>query len=227
MLNLATKLARKQMFAKAINSTMIMPSRMFSAAKISQPAPAFSGMAWTNGGFSKVSLADYSGKYVVLFFYPLDFTFVCPTEIVAFNNMAGAYRDANCELIACSVDSHFTHMAYTQVSRDKGGLGDMDIPMLSDLGKNISNDYGVLTPDGAISFRGTFIIDKSGILRHSSINDLPVGRNPDETLRLVKAFQFVDEHGEVCPANWQPGAETMDPSHTSDKTQAYWKNEHA
>ena len=210
-------------------------ARMFSAgvwsdsvkARVTLPAPAFSGMAWTEGTFKKISLSDYSGKYVVLFFYPLDFTFVCPTEICAFNDASQQYRDANCELIACSVDSHFTHAEYAKKSRATGGLGDMDIPMLSDLTKSISKDYGVLTPDDAISFRGTFIIDKSGILRHTSVNDLPVGRNPDETLRLVKAFQHVDEHGEVCPANWKPGAKAMDASHTSEKTQKYWEDEHA
>ena len=174
-------------------------------ARITLPAPAFSGMAFADGTFKKLSLADYSGKYVVLFFYPLDFTFVCPTEICAFNDASAHFKEVGCEVIACSVDSHFTHMEYTKKPRSDGGIGEMDIPMLSDLTKTISSDYGVLTPDGAISFRGTFIIDKSGILRHSSVNDLPVGRNPDETLRLVKAFQHVDEHGEVCPANWNPG----------------------
>ena len=161
---------------------------MFSSAKITAPAPTFSGMAWTDGTFKQISLSDYAGKYVVLFFYPLDFTFVCPTEICAFNDSAAHFKDVNCELIACSVDSHFTHMEYTKKPRAEGGLGEMSIPMLSDLTKKISEDYGVLTPDNAIAFRGTFIIDKSGILRHSSINDLPVGRNPEETLRLVKAF---------------------------------------
>ena len=196
-------------------------------ARITLPAPAFSGMAFAEGTFKKLSLADYSGKYVVLFFYPLDFTFVCPTEICAFNDAAAHFKDVGCEVIACSVDSHFTHMEYTKKPRAEGGLGEMDIPMLSDLTKTISSDYGVLTPDGAISFRGTFIIDKSGILRHSSVNDLPVGRNPDETLRLVKAFQHVDEHGEVCPANWNPGKKAMDASHTSDKTKKFWQEEHA
>lgn len=200
-------------------------ARMFSQAKITAPAPSFSGMAWTDGTFKQISLSDYAGKYVVLFFYPLDFTFVCPTEICAFNDAAAHFSEVNCELIACSVDSHFTHMEYTKKPRNQGGLGDMQIPMLSDLTKKISDDYGVLTPDGAIAFRGTFIIDKSGILRHSSINDLPVGRNPEETLRLVKAFQHVDEHGEVCPANWSPGKKAMDASHTSQKTKDFWEQE--
>ena len=124
-------------------------------------------MAYAEGTFKKLSLADYSGKYVVLFFYPLDFTFVCPTEICAFNDAAAHFKEVGCEVIACSVDSHFTHMEYTKKARSDGGIGEMDIPMLSDLTKTISSDYGALTPDGAISFRSTFIIDKSGILRHS------------------------------------------------------------
>jgi alkyl hydroperoxide reductase subunit AhpC len=152
-------------------------------------------------------------------------TAVVSTEICAFNDAAPKFDETNAVLIACSVDSHFTHSEYAKKSRETGGLGGMDIPMLSDLTKSISKDYGVLTPDGAISFRGTFIIDKSGILRHSSINDLPVGRNPDETLRLVQAFQHVDEHGEVCPANWTPGKKAMDANHSSEKTQAFWREE--
>ena len=194
-------------------------------ARVSMPAPAFSGMAWHQGQFKKISLADYAGKYVVLFFYPLDFTFVCPTEICAYNDAAEKFRKAGAELIACSVDSHFTHAEYTYKSREKGGLGDMQIPMLSDLTKQISKDYGVLTPDGAISFRGTFIIDKKGNLRHSSVNDLPIGRSPEETLRLVQAVAHVDEHGEVCPANWSPGKKAMDPNHASEKTKKFWKEE--
>lgn len=212
-------------FVAQNNFMGVHPARMFSLAKITAPAPTFSGMAWADGTFKQISLSDYAGKYVVLFFYPLDFTFVCPTEICAFNDAAAAYREVNCELISCSVDSHFTHMEYTKKPRSQGGLGDMEIPMLSDLTKKISEDYGVLTPDGAIAFRGTFIIDKSGILRHSSINDLPVGRNPEETLRLVKAFQHVEEHGEVCPANWSPGKKAMDASHTSQKTKEFWESE--
>lgn len=164
---------------------------MFSA-KVTASAPDFKGMAYTEGTFKQISLSDYAGKYVVLFFYPLDFTFVCPTEICAFNDAAPDFDAVNCQLIACSVDSHFTHMEYTKKPRAEGGLGEMDIPMLSDLTKKISQDYGVLTPDNAIAFRGTFIIDTAGVLRHLSINDLPVGRNPEETLRLVKAFQHVD-----------------------------------
>ena len=219
------------MLSRFVSRTPFMRAqqmRMFSThARITKPAPIFSGMAYTNGGFKHISLSDYAGKYVVLFFYPLDFTFVCPTEIIQLNNAAKKFRDIDCEPILCSVDSHFSHKQWTEVPKEKGGLGPMDVPMLSDLTKSISKEYGVLTPDGAISFRGTFVIDKSGILRHSYINDLPVGRNVDDILRVVQAFQHVDEHGDVCPANWAPGETTMDPSHTSDKTQSYWKEVHA
>ena len=156
-------------------------------ARVTMPAPEFKGMAWDNG-MKEISLEDYKGKYVVLFFYPLDFTFVCPTEIVAFSEAAENFAKNNCQLIACSVDSHFTHMAWAEKPRSEGGLAPMKIPMLSDLSKQISKDYGVITPDDKISFRGTYIIDGKGVLRHSSINDLPVGRNPEETLRLVQAF---------------------------------------
>mmetsp|Transcript_36873 Transcript_36873/g.27269 ORF Transcript_36873/g.27269 Transcript_36873/m.27269 type:complete len:136 (+) Transcript_36873:212-619(+) len=135
-----------------------------------------------------MKLSDYKGKYVVLFFYPLDFTFVCPTEIVTFNQKNKDFEQNGAQLIACSVDSQFSHMEWTKKPRDQGGLGPMDIPLLSDLTKQISKDYGVITVDDAISLRGTFIIDGKGILRHSSINDGPVGRNIDETLRLVQAF---------------------------------------
>jgi alkyl hydroperoxide reductase subunit AhpC len=130
-----------------------------------------------------------------LFFYPLDFTFVCPTEIIAFNNKAKEFRESGCELLACSIDSKFSHMEYTLKSRKEGGLGPMDIPLIADVKKDISRAYGVLCEEEGIAFRGTYIIDGKGIVRHSSINDLPVGRNPEEYLRLVRAFQYVDTHG--------------------------------
>mmetsp|Transcript_24431 Transcript_24431/g.37881 ORF Transcript_24431/g.37881 Transcript_24431/m.37881 type:complete len:222 (-) Transcript_24431:23-688(-) len=201
--------------------------RNFSVlAQITKPAPSFNGMAYTEEQFKHITLNDYAGKYVVLFFYPLDFTFVCPTEIVDLNDFAPKFKDIGCEPIVCSVDSHFSHKEWTKVPRSEGGLGDMQIPMLSDLTKSISKEYGVLTPDGAISFRGTFIIDKNGILRHSAINDLPVGRNVEDIYRLVQAFNHADEFGEVCPASWSPGQRAMDPNHSSEKTQAYWKEIH-
>ena len=150
----------------------------------------FEADAWFNG-FKKVKLADYKGKYVVLFFYPLDFTFVCPTEIVQFSDRAGEFRSIECEIIGASVDSKFTHMEYTKKDRKKGGLGTMDIPLISDITKSISRTYGALIEEGGdtgVTLRATYIIDRNGIIRHMSFNDLPVGRNVDEILRLVKAY---------------------------------------
>jgi len=181
-------------------------------------APQFSGTAVVKGEFKEISLSDYKGKYVVLFFYPLDFTFVCPTEIIAFSDRAKEFRKLGCEVIACSTDSHFSHLAWCERSRKQGGLGDMDIPLLADKSMVISRAYGVLKEDEGLSFRGLFIIDPKQKLRQITVNDLPVGRDVDETLRLVQAFQFTDEHGEVCPAGWRPGGATMKPDPKGSKT---------
>jgi peroxiredoxin 3 len=137
-----------------------------------------------------------------LFFYPLDFTFVCPTEIISFSDRIKEFKDLNTEVIGVSVDSHFSHLAWQQQPRKQGGIGRIEYPLLADLTKKISSDYGVLLEEAGISLRGLFIIDPKQIVRQITINDLPVGRSLDETLRLIKAFQFVDKHGEVCPANW-------------------------
>jgi peroxiredoxin 1 len=179
---------------------------------LTKEAPAFKAIAVVNGDFKDISLSDYKGKYVVLFFYPLDFTFVCPTEILAFNDRIGEFHDINCELLACSTDSEFSHHAWTNVPRKKGGLGSLDLPLIADKNMAISKKYGVLKEDAGIAFRGLFIIDDKGNLRQITINDLPVGRDVDETLRLVKAFQFTDKYGEVCPAGWKPGEPTIKPS---------------
>lgn len=179
--------------------------------QLQKRAPSFKGTAVVNGAFKEIALEDYFGKYVVLFFYPLDFTFVCPTEIVAFSDRAAEFRSIGCEVIACSTDSQFTHLAWINTPRKQGGLGDMDIPLLSDKSMKIARDYGILDEDTGIPFRGLYIIDRNQILRQMTLNDLPVGRSVDETLRLVQAFQFTDEHGEVCPANWTPGSKTMNP----------------
>jgi alkyl hydroperoxide reductase subunit AhpC len=186
--------------------------------KLQQPAPEFSGTAVVNGEFKTVSLADYKGKYVVLFFYPLDFTFVCPTEIIAFSDRAKEFHDIGCELIACSTDSHFSHLAWINTPRKQGGLGEMKIPLLADKSMKISRDYGVLLEEAGVTFRGLFIIDGQGKLRQITVNDLPVGRSVDETLRLVQAFQYTDKHGEVCPAGWKPGAATIKPNPKDSKT---------
>ncbi|XP_006831465.1 PREDICTED: thioredoxin-dependent peroxide reductase, mitochondrial isoform X2 [Chrysochloris asiatica] len=182
-----------------------------------QHAPYFKGTAVVNGEFKELSLDDFKGKYLVLFFYPLDFTFVCPTEIVAFSDKANEFHDVNCEVIAVSVDSHFSHLAWINTPRKDGGLGHMNIPLLSDLTKQISRDYGVLLENPGLALRGLFIIDPNGVIKHLSVNDLPVGRSVEETLRLVKAFQFVEVHGEVCPANWTPDSPTIKPDPTASK----------
>jgi len=181
-----------------------------SKAFVTKPAPNFEAKAVApNGEFVDIKLSDYKGKYLVLFFYPMDFTFVCPTEIIAFSDRVDEFRSIGCEVACASVDSEFTHLAWTERSRKEGGLGQMKIPMIADLTKQISRDYGILLEDQGVSLRGLFIIDGKGILRQATVNDLPVGRSVDETLRLVQAFQFTDEHGEVCPAGWKPGAATM------------------
>lgn len=180
-------------------------------ALVQKTAPDFSAQAvMPDGSFETVSLRDYRGKYVVLFFYPLDFTFVCPTEIIAFSDANDQFQQLGVQLLSCSVDSHFTHLAWRNVPRTKGGLGDIQYPMLADLNKQIAREYGVLLDDG-IALRGLFLIDKEGVIRHMLVNDLPLGRSVDETLRMVKALQFFEKHGEVCPANWHEGDATIQP----------------
>jgi len=148
------------------------------------------------------------GKYGVLFFYPLDFTFVCPSEIIAFNNRLKEFKDRGAEVIAVSVDSHFTHLAWKNTPVDQGGIGQVQFPMVADLTKQIARDYDVLLGD-KVAFRGTFLIDKDFTVRHQIVNDLPLGRNVDEAIRMVDALQFHEEHGEVCPAGWNKGNEGM------------------
>ncbi|NXK61373.1 PRDX4 protein, partial [Sylvietta virens] len=160
------------------------------------PAPYWEGTAVINGEFKELKLTDYEGKYLVFFFYPLDFTFVCPTEIIAFSDRIEEFRAINTEVVACSVDSKFTHLAWINTPRKQGGLGPMKIPLLSDLTHQISKDYGVYLEDQGHTLRGLFIIDNKRILRQITMNDLPVGRSVDETLRLVQAFQYTDKHGE-------------------------------
>jgi len=189
----------------------------WTKALISKPAPPFEATAVINGSFKTIKLADFKGKYVVFFFYPLDFTFVCPTEILAFNDRVEEFKKLNTEVIACSVDSHYTHLAWMNTPRKEGGLGTLKIPLVSDLTHSISKDYGVYLDDMGHTLRGLFIIDDKGILRQITMNDLPVGRSVDETLRLVQAFQYTDAHGEVCPAGWKPGADTIIPDPEAKK----------
>ena len=169
-------------------------------ATVGKAAPFFKANSWNwnNQKFEEVSLDQFKNKWLLLFFYPLDFTFVCPTEIVDFSKKAKAFREVNCEVVGCSIDSHFSHMEWTKKSRDQGGLGPIDIPLIADINKEISTKYGVLN-DGGISFRGTFIIDDHQIVKHLSVNDLPVGRNVDEYLRLVKViFYFISGFPVQC-----------------------------
>lgn len=173
-------------------------------AQVQKPAPPFKGQAVVNQDFKEIQLSDFKGKYLVLFFYPLDFTFVCPTEIIAFSDRIKEFKDLGAEVVGVSVDSHFSHLAWINTARKDGGLGPLHYPLLADLTKKVSRDYGVLLEDAGIALRGLFIIDPKGVVRQITINDLPVGRSVDETLRLIKAFKFTDEHGEVCPANWDP-----------------------
>lgn len=187
------------------------------APALQKPAPDFAGTAVVGKQFKDIKLQDYAGKYLVLFFYPLDFTFVCPTEIIAFSDRIEDFRKIKCEVVAASCDSHFSHLAWTNISRKDGGVGDLNLPLLADKSGKIARAYGVLDEETGIPFRGLFIIDKAQKLRQITINDLPVGRCVDETLRLVQAFQFTDEHGEVCPANWHPGSKTMKPDPTQSK----------
>jgi len=180
---------------------------------VTKAAPDFTAQAvMPNNAMEDLTLSSYKGKYVCLFFYPLDFTFVCPSEIIAFNKALGQFKDKNCEIIGVSVDSQFTHFAWKQTPVEKGGIGNIQFPLVADLNKKISLSYGVLLEDMGVSLRGLFIIDREGIIRHSLINDLPLGRSVDEALRILEALQFHEEHGEVCPANWRPGEEAMKPT---------------
>ncbi|OGP31064.1 MAG: thioredoxin peroxidase, partial [Deltaproteobacteria bacterium GWC2_42_11] len=182
-------------------------------ASIQKPAPDFTAQAvMPDGSFKNTSLSDYKGKYVVLLFYPLDFTFVCPTEIIAFSDSVKAFKERGAEIIGISVDSQYSHFAWREVPRDKGGIGKIEYPLVSDLDKSISRDYGVLLEKPGIALRGLFVIDKDGVLRHITINDLPLGRNVDEALRIIDALQFHEKHGEVCPANWKKGEKGMKPT---------------
>jgi peroxiredoxin (alkyl hydroperoxide reductase subunit C) len=186
------------------------------SAFVSAPAPDFSGDAYVNGEFKKISLSDYRGKKVVFFFYPLDFTFVCPTEIVAFADRIEEFRKRNTEVIGVSVDSKFTHKAWAETERKDGGIKGVNYPLLSDINKNIAADYGVLLPDG-VALRGLFIINKDGILKHATINHLDLGRNVDEVVRILDAIDFSEQYGEVCPANWKKGEKAMKPNAESLK----------
>lgn len=178
-------------------------------AMVTRPAPDFTADAVVNGQFDTIKLSDYRGKYVLLFFYPLDFTFVCPTELVAFSEQTDEFAKRNCQVIGVSVDSKYTHLAWVNLPRKQGGLGQIKYPIAADLNKAIARSYGVLLEEVGVALRGLFLIDKAGVLRHALVNDLPLGRSVAEALRVLDALQHFEEQGEVCPANWTKGAQSM------------------
>lgn len=187
------------------------------AVLVTKQAPDFTAEAvLKDGSFAKLSLSQFKGKYVLLFFYPLDFTFVCPTEIIAFSERAKEFNDLGVEVIGVSVDSHFSHLAWRNVPRDQGGIGPIQYSLVADLDKQISRNYDVLLND-SVALRGLFLIDKNGTVRHQVVNDLPLGRSVDEALRMVQALQFFEKNGEVCPADWKEGKRTIKPGVNESK----------
>ncbi|MDQ6975693.1 MAG: peroxiredoxin [Mariprofundaceae bacterium] len=181
---------------------------------VSKQAPNFTAAAVLadgsiNEGFS---LSDYKGKYVVLFFYPLDFTFVCPSELIAFDHRIKEFEARGVQVIGCSIDSQFTHLAWRNTSVNEGGIGPVSYPLVADVKHEICKAYDVEFADAGVAFRGSFLIDTKGVVRHQVVNDLPLGRNVDEMLRMVDALQFTEEHGEVCPAGWNKGDKGMTPT---------------
>lgn len=179
---------------------------------VGKKAPAFEAKAVAKNKIFDLSLSDYAGKYVVLFFYPLDFTFVCPTELHAFQDKLKEFEKRGAQVIGCSVDSCYAHAAWLNTSKMKGGVQGVTYPLVSDIRKTISYDYQVLKEDEGIAYRGLFLIDKSGVVRHQLVNDLPLGRSVDEVLRLLDALIFHEQYGEVCPANWHTGSKAMKPT---------------
>jgi alkyl hydroperoxide reductase subunit AhpC len=184
---------------------------------VTSPAPKFDAKAVVGKEIVDLKWDKlHEGKWLVLFFYPLDFTFVCPTEIIAFSDAKAKFDKIGAKVAAVSVDSQYTHLAWVNTPRKDGGLGDVSFPLIADLNKSIAQAYDVLLGAG-IALRGLFIIDPKGTVRHATVNDLPIGRNVDEVLRVIQALQFTDEHGEVCPANWKPGEATMKPDPVGSK----------
>ena len=197
---------------------------------VTKKAPDFTATTvMPDNSFKNISLSDFEGKKVVLFFYPLDFTFVWPSELIAFNNRIEEFEKRNVQVLGCSVDSQFSHLRWKEMDVNKGGIGNIQYPLVSDLNKSIARSYDVLLESipatvlledeemetsigGTVTIRGSFLIDEKGVIRHSVLNDLPLGRNIDEMLRMIDALDFHTEHGDVCPANWQKGKTAMNPS---------------
>ena len=183
------------------------PSRVV----VGDTAPDFAVQGFFKGEFKEFKLSDYKGKWVYLLFYPLDFTFVCPTEVLSFSEHVPQFEERECQVLGVSVDSQFVHKAWVETKHEEGGLGgDLSYPLLADLKKEIASDYGVLDDDAGVALRGLFLIDPEGTVMHATVNNLPVGRSAKEALRTLKAFQFVASNdGQVCPADWEEGDETM------------------
>ena len=188
------------------------------ALKVRDAAPDFTARAIIDGTIQDLSLKNYRGKWVILLFYPMDFTFVCPTELIELHDHASIFAELHTVVLGISVDSVYAHDAWSRQSRKEGGIGKVAYPLVSDIKKTISKTYQVLIEDEGIALRGTFLIDPKGVLRQMSINDLPVGRNVDEFVRMIKAFQFVDTHGTVCPSRWKgPESSTITPDPVGKK----------
>ncbi|MFO7982443.1 MAG: peroxiredoxin [Desulfuromonadales bacterium] len=180
---------------------------------VSKKAPEFNAPAVMPDGVinESFSLSDYKDKYVVLFFYPLDFTFVCPTELIAFSRRIKEFEERGVQVIGCSIDSQFTHVAWRDTPVEDGGVGAIAYPLVADVKHEICRAYDVEFDEGGVAFRGSFLIDREGVVRHQVVNDLPLGRNVDEMLRMIDALQFTEKYGEVCPAGWNKGEEGMVP----------------
>lgn len=180
---------------------------------VGKKAPVFSVAACHgNKIVAPFSLNQYLGKYVVFFFYPLDFTFVCPTELHAFEEKLSEFHKRGAEVVGCSIDSPYCHLAWLNTPKSKGGIQGVSFPLVSDVNKNIARNFEVLMEEQGIALRGLFLIDKEGKVRHQVVNDLPLGRSVDEVLRLLDALIFHETHGEVCPANWRSGMKSMKPN---------------
>ncbi|KAL7275455.1 cTPxI [Rhizina undulata] len=186
-------------------------------ARVQHPAPTFKGTAVIDGAFQDISIDDYKGKWLVLAFIPMAWTFVCPTEIIAYSDAAKQFAERGASIIFASVDSEYSLLSWSSTARKDGGLGNVNIPLFSDRNHKLAKDYGVLLEEEGVALRGLFIIDPKGTIRQITINDLPVGRSVDETLRLVDAFQFTEKYGEVCPANWNQGDATIKANPTESK----------
>jgi peroxiredoxin (alkyl hydroperoxide reductase subunit C) len=203
------------LFMQMIDASIVYRSygQSVNGLLVGQSAPAFTAHAVVNGQIiNEFSFENLRGKYVVLLFYPLDFTFVCPTELYAFQEKIKEFSARNTQIVACSVDSAFSHLAWLNTPREMGGIQGVEYPIVSDFNKSIAREFQVLSENEGVAYRGLFIIDREGIIRHQLINDLPIGRNVDEVLRTLDALMTYEEIGEVCPANWTPGDKTLKPT---------------